>query len=127
MILELNVENARTQVWKEVKSPVDMSQYTVKQVFFPSKDGTPISMFIVHHTSIELNGTTPLLLYGYGGFNVSLLPSFVSTYVPWLEAGGAFAIPNLRGGGEYGEEWHKAGMLERSRMCSTTTSRPPST
>lgn len=101
--------------WKEIRPPADMSNYVVEQVRYPSKDGTLISMFIVRALDMPMDGTTPLLLYGYGGFNVSLLPSFVTTYIPWLEAGGAFAIPNLRGGGEYGEAWHKAGMKHQKQ------------
>ena len=87
----------------------DPSAYTATQVFYSSKDGTQIPMFIVHKVGIELDGSHPTLLYGYGGFNVSLTPWFSASRVPWLEMGGIYAVANLRGGGEYGEEWHKAG------------------
>lgn len=86
-------------------------QFESKQVFYPSKDGTRISMFIVHKKDLVLDGNNPLLLYGYGGFNISLTSGFNSSIIPWIECGGVYAVPNLRGGGEYGETWHRAGML----------------
>jgi prolyl oligopeptidase len=82
-----------------------------EQVFFPSKDGTKISMFVIHDKDAKKDGKNPVILYGYGGFNVSMTPSFAGSRAVWLEHGGVYAIPNLRGGGEYGEDWHKAGML----------------
>jgi len=98
-------------VYFQVKLPIDPKPYAVKQVFYASKDGTKVSMFILHRKGIKLDGKTPILLYGYGGFNVNILPGFRSSFFVWLEQGGAVAIPNLRGGGEYGEDWHRAGML----------------
>ncbi|WP_423129292.1 prolyl oligopeptidase family serine peptidase [Gaoshiqia sp. Z1-71] len=83
--------------------------YLVKQAFYPSKDGTKVPVFIVHKKGMRMDGNNPALLYGYGGFNVSLTPSFSSTRMVFLESGGVLAVANLRGGGEYGEEWHKAG------------------
>jgi prolyl oligopeptidase len=83
--------------------------YETKQVFYTSKDGTRIPMFIVHKKGLELNGKNPTWLYAYGGFNISLRPSFSTSRIVWLENGGVFAQPNLRGGGEYGEKWHLAG------------------
>ena len=83
--------------------------YTVEQVFYPSKDGTKVPMFITFKKGMKLDGTNPTLLYGYGGFSISLTPSFSIARIGWLEQGGVLAVPNLRGGGEYGEEWHKAG------------------
>jgi prolyl oligopeptidase len=110
-----SVDNAAQQVWAEIKVPVDPSQYVVEQVWYPSKDGAKISMFLVHHKRMKRDGRTPFLLTGYGGFNVNMEPGFGSGLYPWLEAGGGYAIPNLRGGGEYGEEWHRAGMLRNKQ------------
>jgi prolyl oligopeptidase len=93
----------------------DPSAYETKQVFYPSKDGTQVSMFLTHRRDLELNGENPTLLYGYGGFNISMTPSFSVSRLVWLERGGVYAQANLRGGSEYGEEWHRAGMLERKQ------------
>ena len=87
------------------------ANYEVKQVFFESKDGTRVPMFVSHKKGLALDGSNPTLLYGYGGFNISLTPSFSVSRLAWMEMGGVFAMPNLRGGGEYGEEWHVAGKL----------------
>ncbi|MCY4216944.1 MAG: prolyl oligopeptidase family serine peptidase [Flavobacteriaceae bacterium] len=87
----------------------DPSEYTSQQVFYESADGTPIPMMITHKKSLEYNGTNPTILYGYGGFNISLLPSFSITNAVWMDLGGVYAVPNIRGGGEYGREWHSAG------------------
>lgn len=92
-----------------VNFPVD--QYEVNQVFYASKDGTRVPMFLVHKKGLEKDGARPTLLYGYGGFNISVQPSFNPQWLPLLENGGVLAIANIRGGGEYGEKWHKAGML----------------
>ncbi|RMG40101.1 MAG: S9 family peptidase [Candidatus Dadabacteria bacterium] len=95
--------------------PVDLSKFTVKQLWYKSRDGTEIPMFVVHRKDIELNGDNPTYLYGYGGFNTSLTPAFNAGLLPWLEAGGVYAQPALRGGGEFGREWHEAGMRENKQ------------
>jgi len=87
----------------------DSDNYTSKQIFYTSKDGTKIPMIITHKKGLELNGKNPTILYGYGGFNISLTPSFKIANTIWLEQGGIYAVPNLRGGGEYGKKWHDAG------------------
>lgn len=93
----------------------DPSDYRTSQVFARSKDGTRVPIFLTHRRDVALDGTNPTILYGYGGFNVSLTPSFSVSRLLWLEQGGVLAVANLRGGGEYGEEWHRAGMLERKQ------------
>lgn len=93
----------------------DPTAYESKQVTYTSKDGTPVNMFIVHKKGLKLDGTNPTLLYGYGGFNVNLTPSFSTSRIMLLENGGVYAMANLRGGGEFGEEWHKAGMLAKKQ------------
>ena len=103
---------AKTQtVWNRTKLPIDSDQLELKQAFYPSKDGTKIPMFLLHKKGLKLDGSAPTLLTGYGGFMVSNTPALSTTAVMWAESGGVFALANLRGGGEYGEEWHKAGML----------------
>ncbi|HEX8129764.1 MAG TPA: prolyl oligopeptidase family serine peptidase [Pyrinomonadaceae bacterium] len=98
--------------WARVDAPtVDAKAIEVKQVFYPSKDATNISMFVVHRKGLKYDGKNPTLLYGYGGFNVSQTPAFNRGLNLWLERGGVYAVANLRGGGEYGEAWHKRGML----------------
>lgn len=87
----------------------DPEDYEVKQVFYSSKDGTRVPMFVAHKKGLKLDGSNPTLLYGYGGFSIALTPSFSVSRLAWMEMGGVYAMPNLRGGGEYGEEWHKAG------------------
>ncbi len=93
----------------------DPTKFESKQIFYTSKDGTKVSMFIVYKKGIKLDGTNPTLLYGYGGFNITLDPWFSTIRVLWMENGGVFAVANLRGGGEYGEKWHKAGMKENKQ------------
>jgi prolyl oligopeptidase len=101
--------------FEESRAQPAASRYEARQVFFASKDGTRIPMFLVHRRGLEPDGRRPTLLYGYGGFNISLTPSFSPALRVWLERGGVFALANLRGGGEYGEEWHEAGMLDRKQ------------
>jgi len=94
---------------------MDPGAYETKQVFYHSADGTRVPMFLTHRKGMELDGNNPTVLYGYGGFAVNLLPAFSVSWLLWLELGGVIAIPNLRGGSEYGESWHQAGMLERKQ------------
>jgi prolyl oligopeptidase len=108
-------KKGRSDAWAKVASNIDPSQYEVKQVFYTSKDGTRVPMFIAHKKGLKPTGKTPTLLFGYGGFNISHTPTFYPWLHLWLEHGGIFADANLRGGSEYGEEWHKAGMLEKKQ------------
>lgn len=110
-IFQTSVTNPAQTLWAKLEIPVDPLPYVVEQKFFTSKDGTRIPMFIVHRRDILLDGSTPFLLTGYGGFGVSETPYFWPGAYPWLEAGGGFAVVNLRGGGEFGEQWHQDGML----------------
>jgi prolyl oligopeptidase len=108
-VYKTSVRADRSELWAKVDLPIDPQAFTVEQVWYSSKDGTPVSMFLVHRKDLVRDGSHPVLLYGYGGFNISLTPAFRSTLYPWLEAGGVYAVPNLRGGGEYGKAWHDAG------------------
>ncbi len=110
-IFKTSVKTGKIEEWARIKLPLDTSSMVTEQVFYPSKDGTKISMFIIRKKDAVKNGKTPTILYGYGGFNVNLTPGFSSQRAYWIEQGGIYAIPNLRGGGEYGEEWHRAGMM----------------
>jgi prolyl oligopeptidase len=110
-----DLDRGTASVWERVKADLDLSGLEVRQVFYPSKDGTRISMFLVHRKGLARDGGAPTLLYGYGGFNINLTPSFSRGLVLWLERGGLYALPNLRGGGEYGEAWHRAGMLDKKQ------------
>ena len=105
----LDVETGEVTVFRKPDVAFDTDDYVVKQVFYESADGTRVPMFISHHKDFEPNGNTPTMLYGYGGFNISQTPAFSITRLAWMEMGGVYAVANLRGGGEYGEEWHKAG------------------
>jgi prolyl oligopeptidase len=110
-IFQTSVTNAAQTLWAKIEIPVDPAPYVVEQKFFASKDGTQVPMFIVRRRDMPFDGSTPFLIYGYGGFGVSETPSFSSGIYCWLEAGGGFALVNLRGGGEFGEQWHQDGML----------------
>ena len=103
------------ELWERPEVPVDPSTVEVEQVWYPSKDGTNVSMFLVHRKEMRKTGDVPTILWGYGGFNISYTPSFSASLFQWLDAGGLFALPNLRGGGEYGDAWHEAGMLSRKQ------------
>jgi prolyl oligopeptidase len=114
-IYRYDVASGKTTVWNKSKVPFDSSKYEVRQVFYTSKDGTRVPMFIAGRKGLKMDGKAPLLMTGYGGFLISMTPSFSAKYAWWMEQGGFFALPNLRGGGEYGETWHKAGMFEHKQ------------
>ncbi len=112
-IFRTSVNGGVPELWSQVKVPIDTSPYMSEQVWFPSKDGTRIPMFIVRRKDLRMDGSTPVILDGYGGFAINITPYFaIGT---WMESGGAWALPNLRGGGELGESWHKAGIRERKQ------------
>ena len=110
-----DVDAGRLTVFSKPRVKIDPSRYETEQVWYPSKDGTKVSMFLVHRKGLTKDGNRPVLLTAYGGFNISSTPGFSSLRFVFLEKGGVVAIPNLRGGGEYGEEWHKAGMREKKQ------------
>jgi prolyl oligopeptidase len=105
-----NMETKKSEIVFKPEIDINTDEYVTEQVFYESKDGTQIPMFLVHKKGIEKDGNNPTLLYGYGGFNVSLTPRFSVSNMIWLENGGIYAVANLRGGGEYGERWHRQGM-----------------
>lgn len=110
-IYRYEILSGKQDVFFQPDIDIEAEDYQVKQVFYPSKDGTEVSMFIVHRRDVNLDGNNPAYLYGYGGFNINITPVFSSSHLLFLERGGVLAMPNLRGGGEYGEAWHEAGML----------------
>lgn len=114
-IFKYDVESGSSEMFNQPELTFDPEAYESKQVWYKSKDGTKVSMFVVHKKGLKLDGTNPTLLYGYGGFNISLSPSFSTSNIILLENGGVYALANLRGGGEYGEEWHRAGMKEKKQ------------
>jgi prolyl oligopeptidase len=114
-IFKYDYATNKSELFYRPELKFDPAQYETEQVFFPSKDGTKVPMFIVYKKGLEKNGKNPTLLYAYGGFNVSLSPSFSTSRMLLLEQGGVYAQPSLRGGGEYGEEWHQAGMKEKKQ------------
>ena len=105
----LDPATAATTVARQSKLSFDTSQFETEQVFYTSKDGTRIPMALVHRKGLKRDGQTPTMLYGYGGFNSSVLPAFSPSIIAWMELGGLYAVPNIRGGAEYGDEWHEAG------------------
>ncbi|APG60757.1 prolyl oligopeptidase family serine peptidase [Christiangramia salexigens] len=109
-IYKYDIEAGTSEVYNKPKIDFNPEDYKSEQVFFNSKDGTKIPMIITYKKGTELNGKNPTMLYGYGGFNISLTPGFSTAMSVWLEQGGIYAVPNLRGGGEYGKEWHDAGI-----------------
>lgn len=114
-IYRLDLKTDATTVFRTPQVDFRPEQFETKQIFYTSRDGTRVPMFIVHKKGLKLDGSNPTILYGYGGFDISLTPSFSAGRIAWLERGGILAIPNLRGGGEYGREWHEAGMKERKQ------------
>jgi len=114
-VYRYDIASGEREIWDRVEIPVDVDSYEVQQVFYESKDGTRIPMFLVHRKGLEKTGDHPTLLTGYGGFNISLTPRFSERVALWVESGGIYAVANLRGGGEYGEEWHEAGMKENKQ------------
>jgi prolyl oligopeptidase len=114
-IYRYDINSGKSELYRKPNTAFDADQFETKQEFYRSKDGTRVPMFIVHKKGLEKNGNNPTILYGYGGFNISLNPFFSASLVPWLEEGGIFAVANLRGGSEYGEKWHEAGMFEKKQ------------
>ena len=114
-IYRYDFKTGASTLWRQPKVDFNPDSYEVKQVFYTSKDGTKVPMFLTHKKGLKLDGSNPTLLYGYGGFNISLTPAFSVANLAWMELGGVYAVPNLRGGGEYGEEWHQAGTKLRKQ------------
>src|SRR5690606_9033671 len=112
-VYKYNVAQNKSTIYFEPQVAFNPSDFEVAQVEVPSYDGTAVTMFVIHKKGIKKDGNNPTMLYGYGGFNISLTPSFSSSLIPFLEKGGIYCVANLRGGGEYGEDWHKGGMLDR--------------
>jgi prolyl oligopeptidase len=110
-VYRIDLKSGHASRWRRVEARIDPNRFVVRQVSYESKDGTPISMFLVHPTGLVRDSSNPTYLTGYGGFNISMTPAFSRSLLLWLEHGGVIAIPNIRGGGEYGESWHQAGML----------------
>jgi prolyl oligopeptidase len=111
VIYKTSIKSGKVDEWARITLPIDTSKFTTEQVRYKSKDGTEITMFLIHGKDVVKNGAVPTMLTGYGGFAVSETPGFAPSYAVWLEHGGMIALPNLRGGGEYGEDWHRRGML----------------
>ena len=114
-IYQCDLAIGKTSLWDKVNAPIDPGKYEVNQLWYSSKDGTKVPMFVFHKKGLKLDSKNPTLLTGYGGFNISLTPSFVGGRFIWLDHGGVFAVANLRGGAEFGEDWHRAGMLEKKQ------------
>lgn len=114
-IYRYDIAKGESSVFRAPKVDFDPNDFETRQVFYSSKDGTQVPMFITHRKGLKLDGRNPTYLYGYGGFNISLTPAFSVSRISWLEMGGVFAMPNLRGGGEFGREWHEAGMKNRKQ------------
>lgn len=116
-IFSFEPKSGTSKVYEKPKVDFKSDEYESKQVFYTSKDGTKIPMIITHKKGLKLNGKNPTILYGYGGFNVSITPNFSVTNAVWMENGGIYAVANLRGGGEYGQKWHTAGIQQKKTKC----------
>jgi prolyl oligopeptidase len=114
-IYRYDMKTGASTLFRQPKVDFDPAKFETKQIFYKSKDGTRVPMFITHKKGLKLDGRNPTLLYGYGGFDISLTPSFSVSTVVWMEMGGVYAVPNLRGGGEYGKAWHEAGIKLRKQ------------
>ena len=114
-IYRYDIESGRSELYHRAEVKFDSEQFETEQLFFDSKDGTRVPMFVSHKKGMKLDGSNPCYLYGYGGFQINLTPSFSSTAVMFMEQGGVWCVVNLRGGSEYGEEWHKGGMLKNKQ------------
>lgn len=114
-IYRFDIGGRKNELWKESKTTIDVTKFETRQVFYSSKDGTRVPMFIVSRKGMKLDGNNPMLLYGYGGFDISETPGFSASRLVWLEMGGVYASANLRGGGEYGRGWHEGGMLSKKQ------------
>ncbi|MFP5326913.1 MAG: prolyl oligopeptidase family serine peptidase [Acidimicrobiia bacterium] len=115
LVLHATLPGTGTTTWATAPGALDVKGITARQVFYASKDGTRVPMFVIARDDIEPNGARPTILYGYGGFNISLTPAYSAGILAWTEAGGVYAIANLRGGSEYGEDWHRAGMRDKKQ------------
>ena len=114
-IYRYDIESGKSELYHRAEVKFESEKYETEQIFFESKDGTRVPMFVSHKKGLKLNGKNPCYLYGYGGFQINLTPSFSTTAVMFMEQGGVWCVVNLRGGSEYGEEWHKGGMLENKQ------------
>ena len=115
VIMQYDIATGKSEVFKASEFPIDLNQFETTRIFFTSKDGTKVPMFVNHKKGITLDGSNPTLLYGYGGFSINILPRFKPDMIWLMEQGGVYAVANIRGGLEYGEEWHKAGMLHNKQ------------
>jgi prolyl oligopeptidase len=114
-VYRIDLTAGASELWQRVTADLDPDRFSVRQVSYASRDGTSISMFLVHQAGLERTGNNPTYLTGYGGFNISMTPAFSRSLLLWLEHGGVLAVPNIRGGGEYGESWHQNGMLGKKQ------------
>lgn len=117
ILYHYEIETDELKIFKEPQLTFNPSDYEVKQIFYPSKDGTEVPLFLVHKKGIECDGNHKTLLSAYGGFGIGLYPSYNSLYMSWIESGGIFALANIRGGSELGEQWHEAGIREKRQNC----------